>query len=76
MVSLPLLPSVVEQELQTLDQPSLKFRPHPGEGQGISNRSEIAWVALTIELPDEVGSRLEKVAQEAGMSLKCYCQTS
>jgi uncharacterized protein with HEPN domain/predicted transcriptional regulator len=73
VVSLPLLLAVIEQELQTLDQSSLTLRPHPGEGHAMTNQNDIAWVTLTIELPDEVGARLEKVAREAGMSLKCYC---
>jgi uncharacterized protein with HEPN domain len=73
MVSLPLLLAVIEQELQTLDQPSLDFRPGPGMDQAIRIQSEIAWVTLTIELPDEVGASLEEVAREAGVSFKCYC---
>jgi hypothetical protein len=39
----------------------------------MSDESQIAWVSLKLEFPDEVGARLEKVAQEAGQSLKCYC---
>jgi hypothetical protein len=74
MVSLPLLLAVIDQELQTLDQSSPWFRPGAGEGQAaVSNQSEIAWVKLTLEFPDEVGARLEKVAEEAGMPLRCYC---
>ena len=39
----------------------------------MSNEDQIAWVTLKLELPDTVGAHLEKVAQEAGLSLKCYC---
>ena len=73
MVSLPLLLAVIEQELQMLDQSSLASRVHPGEGSVMSNENHIAWVTLKLEFPDDVGVRLEKVAQDAGLSLKCYC---
>jgi hypothetical protein len=39
----------------------------------MTNDSEIRWVTLTLEFPDEIGARLQKVADEAGISLQCYC---
>ena len=33
---------------------------------------QTGWVTLKIELPDELEKRLETIAQEAGLSLKCY----
>jgi uncharacterized protein with HEPN domain len=73
MVSLPLLLNVIEQEIQRSNRPSLEPRTHPGEVQVTGNESQITWVALKIEFPDDVGAHLEKVAQGAGLSLKCYC---
>jgi uncharacterized protein with HEPN domain len=32
-----------------------------------------AWVALTLNLPEELEKKLEKLAQDAGLSVKCYC---
>ncbi|HXQ25875.1 MAG TPA: HepT-like ribonuclease domain-containing protein [Candidatus Acidoferrales bacterium] len=72
-VSLPLLRAVIEQELKTLDQSNPESRVHAGEGRVMSNEDQITWFALKLEFPDEVGARLEKIAQEAGLSLKCYC---
>jgi len=34
---------------------------------------QIKWVTLTIELSDELEAKLEKRAQEEGMSITCYC---
>jgi hypothetical protein len=34
---------------------------------------QIKWVTLKIELPDELEAKLEKRAQEEGMSVTCYC---
>jgi len=39
--------------------------PTPGE--------QDTWVTLKIELPDELEKRLETIAQEAGLSFRCYC---
>ena len=36
------------------------------------DESQIKWVELKLELPDDVGARLEEVAAGAGLSLKCY----
>ena len=63
-VSLPLLLAVIEQELQAL---------HLEEGQTMSDESQITWVTLKLELPDEIEVRLGKIAHDAGLSLKCYC---
>ena len=34
---------------------------------------EMAWVTLKTELPEDLEKRLETLAQEAGLSLACYC---
>jgi hypothetical protein len=39
----------------------------------MSDENQDTWFTLKLEFPDEVEARLEKVAQEAGLSLKCYC---
>jgi len=39
--------------------------PPPGQ--------QIAWVRVNLEFPEDIEKRLEKIAQEAGLCLKCYC---
>jgi hypothetical protein len=39
----------------------------------MNEEDHVGWVKLKIELPDDVEIRLEKLAQESGLSLKCYC---
>jgi hypothetical protein len=46
---------------------------HLEESQAMSDESQTSWVELKLEFPDEVGTRLEKVARDAGLSLQCYC---
>lgn len=70
---LPLLLAVIEQELQMLDDPSVKFPGGHGEGKAWGTENQIAWVPLKLEFADEVGARLEEIADKAGLSLKCYC---
>jgi uncharacterized protein with HEPN domain len=72
-VSLPVLLAVIEQELQRLDQSGREIGEHSSEGRAMSDENQIRWVSLKLELPDDVGARLEKIAQEAGLSLECYC---
>ena len=38
-----------------------------------SPEDQSAWVTLTFNLPDELEKKLEKPAQDAGLSVKCYC---
>jgi uncharacterized protein with HEPN domain len=72
-VSLPVLLAVIDQELQRLDQSDGEIRDPASEGRARSDENQTTWVSLKLELPDDVGARLEKIAQEAGLSLKCYC---
>jgi hypothetical protein len=72
-MSLPLLLAVIELELQSLDETRSEARVYPGEAETMSNESQIKWVSLNLKLPDEVGARLERLSQEAGLSIKCYC---
>jgi uncharacterized protein with HEPN domain len=34
---------------------------------------QVGWVTVKFELPEDIEEKLAKVAQDAGMSLKCYC---
>ncbi len=34
---------------------------------------QIAWVTITLDLPEDIEKRLETAAHDAGMSLQCYC---
>lgn len=38
-----------------------------------SIEDQTAWVTVTLNLPEELEKRLETLAQEAGVPLKCYC---
>jgi uncharacterized protein with HEPN domain len=72
-VSLPALLAVIERELERLDQSDREVRKSSSERRATIDENQIGWVSLKLELPDDIGARLEKVAQEAGLSLKCYC---
>jgi hypothetical protein len=39
----------------------------------MSHENQIVWTTLTLDFPDEAAARLERIAQEAGLSFKCYC---
>ena len=39
----------------------------------MNDEGQITWVPLKLEIPDEIGERLKKIAQDAGLSLECYC---
>jgi hypothetical protein len=39
----------------------------------MSGEDQIKWVALTLTFSPEQETWLEKMAQAAGLSLKCYC---
>lgn len=39
----------------------------------MNDEDQSKWVALTLNFSDEQGALLEKLAQDAGLSLKCYC---
>ncbi len=39
----------------------------------MNSEDQIKWVTLTLNFSDEQEAWLEKTAQAAGLSIKCYC---
>lgn len=39
----------------------------------ITPQDQTGWVSLELDIPDELGSKIEKAALARGMSVECFC---